>query len=1041
MSEHDEVNTENKLDIDFLMETLRKNQQLIQTNQQNWARERQELESQYQSLERTCRRQIEVLKEENKIFKDEVNKTSQGRESESSIRNRLLKEIERIEQQSLDKESTLNHENDLLRKEIRLLNKKIEDKEKELKEERGKIQNFLELARKDSRKRETDFQQNYEDIIGKFDRINKELNGKNSEIESLKNEYEERIRMLTQQKTEGESEWLKEKQRKFDESFKFDEVLQDKQKLIDTELKDIKEEMQKQEEFYKGKLIQANEEKAQLMKKIEQMKAIADEKDEIQRKEIDKLRKSNLKLAECCKTRETALESQLLALRSEIFQLNARIEERESIFSQLTQQKTEDIKKYQDLLKRQESLIEGKDAISIAGTLRNELKINLELLKEKEEQIKSIRELYISSKQGERRSITKTIASTQSLLSDINKQQTMLMNEQMNYAQTLITLEEHATKREKEQLEEITALTQELQNLRKELAEIRNQKLEEQIFMSKEKIMNLEQDLDHAKKNLMNYIMSVQALEEIFETKKKYGIDSFDLNDVNNKLKLEIERLNAENHNLVENRKKLEEFYTQETQKLHILLEQKNLEIQQVQSRVDRLKNIKAGKELKEIKTWETRQAALQKTIKSLEGQIKILTSQAATRKQLLSYEETLEAEELKLLRKEINSKEEWVESMKESWKNEKEELEKQSERLRNSVFILNAGQEKRIQALDEEFTLVANERTRLAEFLVKMQKMIEKSINSKMIIEKNADMLKKIIDDAYAETIMTLRVQNEELKEEMDKEVKLIRDEMAVHKVSLENEIKNLKVMNDGLNKHVIAQEEQLQRLSNMIKQLKDIHGKELDQYRSEISILKMVSSQKNVNINEEKQLLNKELTRLVSLVNKKDEENRKLFIDKLRVIEEVIMLKKSSQAENSINEDFLNKNSDLDLNIIRDEIKAMKTMEEEREKLIKQEKEAMSAVLSKIKNSIKTIQQASENEVHGLYQELALQNHKSQILQADKEVLQKQRDEAVIRIAKAKSIDKSSKGDLIKLVDFMKTQENQRNKLFSSEKPVTRK
>lgn len=443
--------------------------------------------------------------------------------------------------------------------------------------------------------------------------------------------------------------------------------MREKEKLIDSHMADVKKELSQQEIYYKEKIQTSAEEQALLLKKLDDFKRIAEEKDETQRKEIDKLRKSNLKLADLSKTRETALESQVLSLRSEVFQLNSKIEERELIFSKLTQQKTEDLKKYQELIKRQESLIEGKDAISIAGTLRNELKITLELLKDKEEQIKSIRELYISSKQGERRSITKTIAATQSLLSDINKQQTMLMNEQMNYTQTLIVLEEHATKKEKEQLEEITALTSELQNLRKELAEIRDQKLEEQVFAFKEKIMGLEQELDHASKNLMNYMMSVQALEELLETKKKYGVDSFDLNDLNKKLKLEVERLNAENHSLVENRKKLEEFYTQETQKLHVLLEQKNLEIQQVQSRVDRLKTIKAGKELKEIKTWETRQTALQKTIKSLESQIKILTTQTASRKQLLSYEESLEVEELKLLRKEINVKEEWVESMKES--------------------------------------------------------------------------------------------------------------------------------------------------------------------------------------------------------------------------------------------------------------------------------------------------------------------------------------------------------------------------------------
>lgn len=1041
MSESEEISSENRPEIEFLMETLRKNQALIVTNQQNWSRERKELEDQYQVLDRSSKRQVEMLKEENKVLKEEFSQTKLGKDPDSQLRSRLMKEIDRIEQNNLDKESTFVHENEILRKEIRALNKKLEDKEKDLKEERSKIKNLLEISRKDSRKRETDYQQTYEDIITRLERITKELAAKTEEVERVKSECEEKINAMVQQKSDGEAVWIKEKQKNFDETFKLGDILKEKEKMIEEQLKETQEKLLKQEEFYKEKLGFLSDEKVQILKKLEQLKFISEEKDETQRKEIDKLRKANLKLAERSKSRENILESQLLALRGEIFQQNSRIEERELIFSKLAQQKTEDIKKHQEILKRQELLIEGKDAISIAGTLRNELRISLDQLKEKEEQIKSIRELYISSKQGERRSITNTIAATQSLLSDINKQQTMLMNEQMNYTQTLIMLEESSTKKEKEHLEEITGLTQELQNLRKEIAEIRNERLEEQIFESKEKIMNLEQELDHARKNLTNYMMSVQALEEILETKKKYGLETFDLNDVNKKLKLEVERLNAENQSLVVNRKKLEEFYTQETQKLHALLEQKNLENQQVQSRVDRLKNIKAGKELKEIKTWETRQTALQKTIKSLEGQIKILTLQTAARKQLLSYEESLEIEELRLLRKEINTKEEWVEAMKESWKNEKEIFEKESERLRDSMFNLNAVQEKRIKALDEEFGLVSSERTRISEFLVKMQKMIEIGINSKMIIEKNADMLKRIIDDSYCETIEILRIQNEELKEEMDKEVKLIREEARIINEGLENEIKNLKIMNDGLNKHIIAQEEQLHKLSKSIKNIKTLNEKELEQYKSEILIIKMVSTEKNSSLNEEKQVLNKELLRISNLVNKKDEENRKVFIDKLRVIEELIMLKKASQSDHSINDDFLNKNTDLDLNIIRDEVKALKSMEEEREKLLRQEREALNTVVSKLKTAIKNTQQISENEVQGLGQDLALVNHKFRILQADKEILQKQRDEAISRIAKSKNLDKNGKGDLIKLVEFMKVQEAQRNKLVFPEKSQTRK
>lgn len=318
----------------------------------------------------------------------------------------------------------------------------------------------------------------------------------------------------------------------------------------------------------------------------------------------------------------------------------------------------------------------------------------------------------------------------------------------------------------------------------------------------------------------------------------------------------------------------------------------------------------------------------------------------------------------------------------------------------------MNTAQEKRIAALDEEFTLVANERNRLSEFLVKMQKMIEKSINSKMIIEKNADMLKKIIDDSYTDTIALLREQNENIKDEMEKELNFIKEEACILKGSLESEIKNLRAMNDGLNNHIFSQEEQLSHLSQQLKSRKEIHEKEILQLRSEISILKMASKQPG-NLNEEKLSLSKELARISSMVNKKDEESRKLFFDKIKVIEELVLLKKSTQAENLNYEDFLNKN--LDLNIISDEIKNLKQSEEEREKLFKQEKEALNIVLSKVKNSIKTIQQASENEAQSLAQELALINHKYQVLQADKNCLQKQRDEALLRITKNKGVDKT--------------------------------
>ena len=92
MSENNKVN-ENKPDIDFLIETLRKTQSLVQSSQRSWSKERVDLKSQYSSLEKSSKRQLNSLKNENKLLREELSTSTSGKETESTVRNRLLRKL------------------------------------------------------------------------------------------------------------------------------------------------------------------------------------------------------------------------------------------------------------------------------------------------------------------------------------------------------------------------------------------------------------------------------------------------------------------------------------------------------------------------------------------------------------------------------------------------------------------------------------------------------------------------------------------------------------------------------------------------------------------------------------------------------------------------------------------------------------------------------------------------------------------------------------------------------------------------------------
>ncbi|CAG9313960.1 unnamed protein product [Blepharisma stoltei] len=1034
----------------LLIDMLEKNQKLTLSTQQNWIKEKGELESQHRIIEQGYKRQADNYREEIKLLKLECDRlrSTKGSQKEGDLRIQLMKEIERLEAAGEDREQELTEEIEKLRQEIRNLTMKHEEKEKKFKEEKSFLTAKTQVVQKDNRRADFDLKRSYDELMLRFEKANEEIERRKEETEKMRSEYEDRIRGLIKQKNEGEDIWLKEKKSYMSGTSRIEEVMKEKEKMMETQLNDLKKANESELQIYAKQIEALEQERNNLEKRLKLLTSTSDLKENKSESEVERLRSANTRILEISQKRESILESQLDSLRNDIQNLQTQFEARENIFISEVSERSHDLEKCHDIIMQQEKIIEGGEVMSVNTALRSEVKTLHEQLQGKNEQIQSLREMYISSKQSERRSITRAISSAQALLDDVVKQQNAFLKAELDYKAELLKLEEQSSLTEKKYLTEIAGITAELQSTRNELENLKNKKLEQQVSDLQEKLMGSQEELDHAKKNIVNYLISIKTLEETIDARKEQNAD-FDQNDQIKKLELEIARLNGENQSLVESRNKLEDFYSSEMKKAHLQLDKKSHELEQAYSRLDRLKNIKANKDVEALKAWETRQAAQQKLLQSMENQLKALNAQTISMKKLKSIGETLENNELELLRAEVNEKEEWVENMKEAIEKEKAEMAAEIKRLRGMFDSISVGQEYRAKRIEEEFSLVSIERKRLQELIIKLQQQLDADGAKSSSWEFNGNK-QKILESSYSESIEIMKEEIESLKDQLDRERSISRRDLDNTKSSLTNELNTLRQLEDAMSQHLASQQDQITNLTQTLQKQKEIHEKEISQCHLEIKILQQAAKERVDYLRNEKRQLSVEVNRLTSLANKKDDQAKAELQDKLHKLEALLEEKSRIISEimtqQNANSNWRNENTtsnvefDPDLSKVKDELKRLAYLVEERERNRYQEKEALNMTISKLQLSIEVVNNATKSETETMEKENELLNKKMEMIASDCELIKKQRDEALDFISRSKKLDKFNKNDIILLIDHLKgNDQNRINKLRQENKRLT--
>ena len=212
-----------------------------------------------------------------------------------------------------------------------------------------------------------------------------------------------------------------------------------------------------------------------------------------------------------------------------------------------------------------------------------------------------------------------------------------------------------------------------------------------------------EAELLHAKQNLVNYINSLNELEDKIKAKVE-GNEEISANDEVARLRLENMRLNEENSSLVNARQMVEREYISRIEDMNKKLFAKGEEHEELQVKYTHLLKTLNEKREEEIKAWLRREGTIREAIEELRREnVELREKREAA---LLAKDEANKAtlEEVKLLRQKLKQHTADMHTEMESWMASERELKQQVHGLREHIRNIEDFYKKVTALKEEEF-------------------------------------------------------------------------------------------------------------------------------------------------------------------------------------------------------------------------------------------------------------------------------------------------------------------------------------------------
>lgn len=631
--------------------------------------------------------QLEHLESENRVLK-ELQHSKMTCEKDrvdfhKTLRNLLLEEIERIEREQAEKETNLAQWREHVMEEMQQEREEFMAKISELENTNNDLQQQLDCQQRSAGDRERQLNSRIEYLTRNKEALEQKVEETTRQINSL----QDSLIVKRKEQTSDEVKWETEKEELYKNLTNFAEILDEKEKLHSQQIKSLEDGYKTTFEVLDKRIKMLNEEKRTLQKQLDTDKVdLLDNVDECN-KQINDLRHINNYLISCFDEREKQAAKEIERMRDEVGNLQMFFDNREVSYIKETRKYAENLERLHALLeKAQDRVEEGWDPQkSVSEALRNQVDTLQNQLEVKDDQMEKLRKDVISAQNEQRRDITETIQKFREYLVHMNEQEAETESKYQQLLEERIDNDKISSERELDDMNKINDSLNEINDLRFKIRELEANNKEKEYVEVNSKLVKTEAELTHAKQNLVNYIQSLNTLED----KIKYKLESsvgLDENDEILRLKMENVRLNEENSSLLNSKQSVESDLNNRVENLTKKLFTKTEECEELQSKYSHLLSSLNGQREEEIKSWIRRQDLIKRTIEELRVELDNTRDRRNMSLAMKDQEHKLTMDEVKLLRIEANKLQKFWDNQFNDWVKEKRTYQNEINSLRENL-------------------------------------------------------------------------------------------------------------------------------------------------------------------------------------------------------------------------------------------------------------------------------------------------------------------------------------------------------------------
>ena len=697
---------------------MQKNQEIIDELKQKLKDTQEECEekikmsqSESNSTIEKQERQLHILQ---KAVETKLNSAQDKKEYHLALKKLFLDEISRIESEHVQKENNLAQWKDNVMIEIQQEREEFNERLNDMQDAKNEFEHQLMLQQEAAKQQEDGLYSRIDFLSKQKDALEKKVDETTKQINSLQGSLVSK----RQESTTDETKWESEKQELFKSLNEVSDILEDNSRIHAQQIKSMEDGYKTTLEVLDKRIKMVNDEKRLLEKQLGGDKT--DFLDEIEQnnQQIHQLRSTNTYLIGLFDEREKQAASEVDRMRNEVSSLQAMFDSREVNYISETRKYADNLDKLHGILeKAYERIEEGWDPMkNVSQALKNQVDSLQNQIQTKDDQLEQLRNQVIEAQNSQRKEITQTVKKFRSYLTEMNQKEAENDEIYSKFLDERLENDKISRERELDDMNKINDALGEIDNLKFKIRELEATNKHKEYEELNSKYVKTQAELAHAKQNLVNYIQSLNTLEDKLQAKLEDSDIKLDENDEILRLRMENIRLNEENSSLVNAKQLTEADLNNRIENLTKKLFTKTEECEELHRKYTNLLNSLNGNREEEIKSWIRRQDLIKRTIEELRRQLQQNIDDRNTTLAMKDEEHKLTIEEVKLLRTEATKLQKFWDNKFNEWVHQEKTYRDEISALRDSLDSVEEYYNEAAELRKAENEMLAEQRRLLKE-------------------------------------------------------------------------------------------------------------------------------------------------------------------------------------------------------------------------------------------------------------------------------------------------------------------------------------